>query len=148
MFQVKAQRAGNGSSFSRAATQDWDIWVAPFGRAGKRSSVALHLWPRTRPLPARRALRPTTSQLAEPVIIMLKEYLYSVNSCSGRLFTIILGFICLGFVCFNGLLFRFRQIQGAALSAGRQEEHHGHQEQLSFNSSLDSIHVQIERCQG
>ncbi len=29
MFQVKAQSAGNGSSFSSAATQDWDIWVAP-----------------------------------------------------------------------------------------------------------------------
>ena len=75
MFQDKAQTAENGMSFSRAATQYWDIWGPPFGRAGKRSSVALHLLPRTRPLPARRALRPTTSQLAEPVIIMLKEYL-------------------------------------------------------------------------
>ncbi len=74
MFQVKTQLAGNGLSFSRAATLDWDIWVTPFGRAGKRSSVALHLLARTGPLPARRALRPTTSQLAEFVIIMLKEY--------------------------------------------------------------------------
>jgi hypothetical protein len=90
MFQVKAQLAGNGLSFSKAATQDWDIWVTPFGRAGKRSSVALHLLARTGPLPARRAfgncslrcstscipavVRPTTSQLAESVIIMLKEY--------------------------------------------------------------------------
>ena len=74
MFQDKAQTAENGMSFSRAATQYWDIWEPPFGRAGKRSSVALHLWPRTRPLPARRALRSTASQLAESVVITLKEH--------------------------------------------------------------------------
>jgi len=74
MFQDKAQTAENGMSFSRAATRYWGIWVPPFGRAGKQSSVALHLLARTRPLPARRALRPTISQLAEPVVITLKEY--------------------------------------------------------------------------
>jgi len=74
MFQDKAQSAENGMSFSRAATQYWDIWEPPFGRAGKRSSVALHLLARTRPLPARRALRSTTSQLAEPVVITLEEH--------------------------------------------------------------------------
>ncbi len=76
---------------------------------------------------------------------MLIQYL---DSCSGRLFTIILGFIRLGFVCFNGLLFRLRQIQGAALTTGRQEKHHGQQEQLSFDFFLDSVHLQIERRQG
>jgi len=35
MFQDKAQTAENGMSFSRAATQYWDIWEPPFGRAGK-----------------------------------------------------------------------------------------------------------------
>ena len=74
MFQDKAQTAENGMSFSRAATRYWDIWEPPFGRVGKRSSVALHLLPGTRPLPARRALRSTTSQLAEPVVITLKEH--------------------------------------------------------------------------
>jgi hypothetical protein len=68
MFQDKAQTAENGMSFSRAATQYWEIWEPPFGRAGKRSSAALHLLARTRPLPARRALRSTTSQLAEPAV--------------------------------------------------------------------------------
>ena len=61
-------------SFSRAATLYWDIWAPPFGRAGKRSSAALHLLARTGPLPARRALRSTTSQLAEPAVITLKEH--------------------------------------------------------------------------
>jgi len=71
MVQDKTQSAGNGMSFSRAATPYWDIWAAPFGRAVKRSFAALRLWARTRPLPARRALRPTTSRLAEPYIIDL-----------------------------------------------------------------------------
>ena len=74
MFQDKAQTAENGMSFSRAVTQYWDIWEPPFGRAGKRSSVALHLLARTGPLPARRALRSTTSQLAEPVVNTLEEH--------------------------------------------------------------------------
>ena len=59
-----------------------------------------------------------------------------------------LGFVCLGFVWFGGRWFRFWQIQGATLTTGSQEEHHGHQEQLSLNSSFDSLHVQIECCQG
>ncbi len=74
MFQDKAQTAENGMSFSRAATQYWNIWEPPFGRAGKRSSVVLHLLARTRPLPARRAVRSTTSQLAELAVITLKEH--------------------------------------------------------------------------
>ena len=65
MIQGKAQFEGNGWSFSRAVTPPWIIWLAPFGRAGKRLSAALRLLARTWPLPARRALRPTASQLAE-----------------------------------------------------------------------------------
>ncbi len=47
MIQDKAQFAGNGMSFSRTATPYWSIWVAPFGRAVKRSFALLHLWVRT-----------------------------------------------------------------------------------------------------
>ena len=39
MCQGKTQTAENGKSFSRAATLYWNIWVPPFGRVGKRSSV-------------------------------------------------------------------------------------------------------------
>ena len=74
MFQGKTQTAENGWSFSRAATLYWNIWVPPFGRIGKRSSVVLRPLARTRPLPARRALRSTASQLAEFAVITLKEY--------------------------------------------------------------------------
>ncbi len=48
MIQDKAQSAGNGMSFSRAATRYWIIRVAPFGRAVKRSSAVLRLLARTR----------------------------------------------------------------------------------------------------
>jgi hypothetical protein len=47
MFQDKAQSAGNGMSFPRTETQYWGIWVAPFGRAVKRSFAVLRLWART-----------------------------------------------------------------------------------------------------
>jgi hypothetical protein len=43
MIQDKAQSAGNGQPFSRAATRSWIIWKAPCGRAVKRSSAALRL---------------------------------------------------------------------------------------------------------
>jgi hypothetical protein len=43
MIQDKAQCAENGRPFSRTATPDWLIWVAPCGRAGKRPSVLLRL---------------------------------------------------------------------------------------------------------
>lgn len=39
--QGKAQAAGNGSPFSRTATQNWPIGWAPFGRVNKRSSALL-----------------------------------------------------------------------------------------------------------
>ena len=98
MIQVKAQPAGktqstrcargagSGMPFSRAATPDCIIWVAPFGRAVKQSLAALHLLTRTGPklapraarvlwvLPARCVLRSTASRLAEPVNITLKEH--------------------------------------------------------------------------
>jgi len=48
MIQAKAQSAGNGMSFPRTATPYWIIWVAPFGRALKRSSAVLRLLARTR----------------------------------------------------------------------------------------------------
>ena len=48
MIQDKAQTEGNGMSFSRAATRHWIIWVAPFGRAVKRSSAVLRLLARAR----------------------------------------------------------------------------------------------------
>jgi len=48
MFQDKAQSAENGMSFTRTVTRYWIIWVAPFGRAVKRSSAVLRLLPRTR----------------------------------------------------------------------------------------------------
>jgi len=34
-------------TLKRAVTQYWDIWVPPFGRAGKRSFAVLRLWART-----------------------------------------------------------------------------------------------------
>ncbi len=48
MIQDKAQSAGIGMSFPRTATQYGIIWVAPFGRAVKRSSAVLRLLARTR----------------------------------------------------------------------------------------------------
>ena len=84
MIQVKAQPAGNGMPFSRAATPDCIIWVAPCGRVVKQSLAALHFLTRTRPklaprvqwvLPARCALRSTASQLAEPANITLERAL-------------------------------------------------------------------------
>jgi hypothetical protein len=48
MLQDKAQSAGNGQSFSRAATPYWSVRVAPFGRVVKRSSAVLRLLARTR----------------------------------------------------------------------------------------------------
>ena len=74
MIQDKAQSADNGRSLLRAVTPYWIICLAPFGRAGKRSFAAFRLLARIGPLPARRALRPTASRLAEPVNITLKEY--------------------------------------------------------------------------
>jgi len=74
MIQVKAQPAENGMPFSRAATLDCIIWVAPFGRAVKQSLAALHLLTRNGPLSASCALRSTASRLAEPGNITLKEH--------------------------------------------------------------------------
>ncbi len=42
MRQCKAQSAGNGKPFSRTATPQWRIWVAPFGQGDKRSAALLH----------------------------------------------------------------------------------------------------------
>ena len=47
IFQDKAEAADNGMSLLRTVTPDWNIWLAPFGRAGKRSFAALHLLGRT-----------------------------------------------------------------------------------------------------
>ncbi len=81
MIQDKAQTAGNGISFSRAAPKvgalgdpDWIIWIAPFGRVGMQPLAALHLLTRADPLPARCALRSTAFRLAETVIITLIEH--------------------------------------------------------------------------
>jgi hypothetical protein len=88
MIQDKAQPAENGMPFSRAATLDWIIWVAPFGRVGKRliarrlkRLLSVHLLTRTVPLPAslsrlKRLLlvRSTASRLAETIIITLREH--------------------------------------------------------------------------
>jgi len=81
MIQNKAQSAGNGRPFPRTATPHWIIRVAPFGRAGKRSSAVLRLLARAghsrRGTPRLKRLllvRPTASRLAEPVNITLKEY--------------------------------------------------------------------------
>ncbi len=43
MIQGKAQPAVNGKSFIKAATPNWIIPLAPFGRAGKRSPALLRL---------------------------------------------------------------------------------------------------------
>jgi hypothetical protein len=74
MYQDKAQTVENGMPFSRPVTLYWNIWVPPFGRVGKRSSVVFRPLERTRPFPAGRALRPTASQLAEFAFITLKEH--------------------------------------------------------------------------
>ncbi len=47
MIQDKAQSQGM-VALSRAATPYWIIWVAPFGRAVKRSSAVFRLLARTR----------------------------------------------------------------------------------------------------
>ena len=47
IFQDKAEAADNGMSLLRTVTPDWNIWLAPFGRAGKQSFTALHLLERT-----------------------------------------------------------------------------------------------------
>jgi hypothetical protein len=68
MFQDKAQTAENG----------WQSVELGMIYCGKTEfghlAAALHLLARTGPLPARRALRSTTSQLAEPAVITLKEH--------------------------------------------------------------------------
>jgi hypothetical protein len=74
MIQDKAQSEENGESFSRAATLEWIIWVAPFGRIVKQSSAVLRLLARGLPFPARHALRSTASRFAEPTNITMKEY--------------------------------------------------------------------------
>lgn len=50
--QNEAWLAGNGMPFPRAATQDWRIGVAHFGRARKGPSEALCRLTRVGPLPA------------------------------------------------------------------------------------------------
>jgi len=80
MIQDKAQSAGNSMSFTRTATPYWIIWVAPFGRAVKRSSAVLRLLARMRHY--RRGapggflcpLGATASRLAELITITLTEY--------------------------------------------------------------------------
>ena len=74
MLQDKTQSAGNGMSFSRTATPYWSIWAAPFGRAVKQSSAVLRLLVRTRHYLRRRALRSTTSRLADPNNIGVVEH--------------------------------------------------------------------------
>ena len=74
MIQDNAQSEKNGESFSRAATPYWIIWVTPFGRAVNRSSTVFRLLARTLPFPARRALRPNDSRLAEPINVTGQEY--------------------------------------------------------------------------
>ncbi len=76
------------------------------------------------------------------LIQYLVRALLSVSSGFGCLVTIIPGFIgpgviglgfifpglvFFGFADFYGLLFRFRQVQVTALTAGSQEDHHGYQ---------------------
>ncbi len=39
------------SPFSRTATQDWILWDAPSGRAGKRSPAVLRLLARAKAIP-------------------------------------------------------------------------------------------------
>jgi hypothetical protein len=82
IIQDKAQPAGNGSPFTRAATQYCIIWVAPFGRAGKRSPAVLRLLERAshslRGAPRLKRLllvRSNASRFAERDNIILKEYL-------------------------------------------------------------------------
>ena len=96
MIQDKAQSAGNGESFSMAATRYWIIRVAPqFERTVQQSFAVLRLLGgasleavvrgvaplgKDAPLLARRAWRflcppgATASRLAEPVNITLAEY--------------------------------------------------------------------------
>jgi hypothetical protein len=74
MIQDKAQSEVNGMSFTRTATPNWVIWVAPCGRDVKQSLAALYLLTRTGPLPAMYVLRSTASRLAELVIVTLEEH--------------------------------------------------------------------------
>ena len=90
MIQDKAQFAVNGRPFSSAATPYWIIWVAPYGRAGKRPSALLRLlakaghYRRDAPRqllhallyhlhPCRRS-GPTASRLAESINMTWLEY--------------------------------------------------------------------------
>jgi len=65
MFQDKAQTAENGvlGHLGASLRASWEAVVRGVTPLGKDM-----------PLPARRALRPTASQLAEPAVITLKEY--------------------------------------------------------------------------
>ncbi len=74
MIQDKAQFVGNGMSFSRTATPYWIIWVAPFGRAVKRSSAVLRLLARTRHYRRGAPGGEAFHDLAEPINITLTEY--------------------------------------------------------------------------
>ena len=91
MFQDKAQTAKNGlvllkgcntvlghlGSSLRASREAVVRGVTPLGNCSLRCSTSCipAVVGKDQPLPARRAWRPTTSQLAERVIITLKEHL-------------------------------------------------------------------------
>ena len=47
MIQNEARSADNGRSLFRTVTLYWTIWLAPFGRSGKRSFAVLRLLGRT-----------------------------------------------------------------------------------------------------
>ncbi len=74
MIQDKAQSEGNGMSFSRAATRNWVILVAPFGRVVKRTSAVLRLLARTRHYRRGAPSGEPLHQLAEPIKTTLLDH--------------------------------------------------------------------------
>ena len=70
IMQGKAQAASNGAPLLRTATQYCMIWLAPFGRGGKRSPAVLHLLERTshslRGVPSVRTLSDSLNILIPP----------------------------------------------------------------------------------
>ncbi len=74
MIQDKAQSEENGMSFSRAATQYLDHLGCSL--RASREAVVRGVAPlgKGTPLPARRALRPTASQLAELINTPLLDH--------------------------------------------------------------------------
>ncbi len=99
MIQYGVAVLAKDMPFPADCALSWIIWVAPFGRAVKRSSAVLRLLARTRhyrrgaPGDFLCPLGATASRLAEPINITLTEYLgyslmFTARLADARVFAI------------------------------------------------------------